>query len=139
MKRLMSGIAAWLGVGVLLFGTIAWIEDEKGAVKETDKGKMFYEISIRHEDHAIDVLLTPEGKIVEIEKEIAVRDLPKPVREAIAAKYPNGVVKKAEEKTEGDAVSYEAIVVTTVEVRFDPSGKVLEEEVKGKEAGKKKE
>jgi hypothetical protein len=106
------------------------------ASKEKDNGKDVYEVAIKHKGSNIDVSLTPEGKIVSIEKEIAAKDLPKAVSEAIDAKYPKATIKKLEEITENDKVVYEALLVTadqkTVEAVFDGTGKLVKEEKKEK-------
>jgi len=104
------------------------------AEKEKEDGKEVFEVAIKHKGHNIEVTLTPEGKIVSIEKEIDVKDLPKEVKEALDAKYPKAEIKKAEEETKNDKVTYEVLIVTAekkkLEVVFDPKGKVLEEEKK---------
>jgi uncharacterized membrane protein YkoI len=106
------------------------------ASKEKDNGKLVYEVAIKHKGSNIDVSLTPKGKIVSIEKEIAAKDLPKAVSEALDAKYPKATIKKLEEVTENDKVVYEALLVTaeqkTIEAVFDPSGKLVKEEKKEK-------
>jgi hypothetical protein len=105
-----------------------------GAEKETEKGKTSYEVNIKDGKQAIDVTVTPEGKIVLVEKEIAVDDLPKAVAEAIKARYPKGTIKSAEEVSEDDKITeYEVVIVVgkkTLEVTFDPTGKFIEEEEK---------
>jgi uncharacterized membrane protein YkoI len=110
------------------------------AEKEKEDGKDVYEIAIKHKGQKIEVTLTPEGKIVSVEKEIAVKDLPKAVTEALDAKYPKATIKKAEEETKDDKVTYEVLIVTadkqTIEVTLDPKGKILEEE---KQEEKKKD
>jgi uncharacterized membrane protein YkoI len=111
------------------------------AATEKDEGKLIYEIVIKHEGHSIDVSVTPDGKIVSAEKTIAVKDLPKEVAEALDSKYARAKIKRVEEIAEGDKVSYEVLLVTadnqTVEVVFDPKGKVVKEEKK--EAKKEKD
>jgi uncharacterized membrane protein YkoI len=111
------------------------------AEKENEDGKTVYEVNIKFKGSTIEVTVTPEGKITSIEKEIAVKDLPKAVQEALDAKYPRATIKKTEEVTKGDKVSYEVLLVTAdkkkLEVVFDPAGKVIEEEKKdGKEEKK---
>ena len=105
------------------------------ASTEKDEGKLIYEIVIKHEGHSIDVSVTPDGKIVSSEKTIAVKDLPKEVSEALDSKYARAKIKRVEEIAEGEKVSYEVLLVTadnqTVEVVFDPKGKVVKEEKKG--------
>jgi uncharacterized membrane protein YkoI len=110
-----------------------------GAEREKEKGKTVYEVALKHKGHRIEVTLTPEGKIIEIEKEVAVKDFPKAVQEALAAKYAKAKVKKAEEVTKGEKVVYEVLIDNDgalLEVVFDPSGKILMEE-RQKKAEKK--
>jgi uncharacterized membrane protein YkoI len=113
----------------------------KSASTEKEGDKVIYEITLKHQGHSIDVSLTADGKIVSIEKTIERKDLPKPVAEALDAKYPKATIKLVEEVTEGDKVNYEVLLVTAdkkeVEVVFDPSGKVVKEEKK--EAKEKKD
>ncbi len=59
-----------------------------GAAKETENGKVTFELNLKDNGKNIDVILTSEGTIETIEKEIAAKDLPKVVAEAVAAKYP---------------------------------------------------
>jgi len=67
------------------------------AEKETDKGKTVYEVALKHKGKKIEVSLTPEGTILEIEKEIAFDDLPKAVSDTVKTKYPKADIKLAEE------------------------------------------
>jgi hypothetical protein len=162
MRTLVIGTLSFALVAVLGL-TAAWADDDKeekvpldklpkavtdavkakfdgaelvSASKEKDNGKEVYEVAIKHKGSNIDVSLTPEGKIVSIEKEIAAKDLPKAVSEALDAKYPKATIKKLEEVTENDKIVYEALLVTaeqkTVEAVFDPSGKLVKEEKKEK-------
>jgi hypothetical protein len=104
------------------------------ATKEVEDGKTTYEIGIEQDEHDITVSLKEDGTILEIEKEIAVKDLPSAVTGAIAAKYPRGTLKKAEEVTKGEKVTYEVIVVPESkkarEVVLDRAGKILEDDEK---------
>ena len=106
------------------------------AEKETADGKVVYEINLKVKDQTIEVSATPDGKIVSIEKTITLKDLPKPVAEALKSKYPKADIKIVEEILQGEKVSYEVLLVTadkkTLEVVFDPKGKILEEEKKDK-------
>jgi hypothetical protein len=113
------------------------------ASKEKEDGKEVFEVVIKHKGHNVEVTLTPEGKVVSVEKEIEAKDAPKVVTEALDAKYPKATVKKVEEVTEDGKVTYEFLIVTaekkTVEVVIDPKGKVVKEEKKDKEEKKKEE
>jgi hypothetical protein len=104
------------------------------ATKEVEDGKTTYEIGIEQDEHDITVSLKEDGTILEIEKEIAVKDLPSAVTGAIAAKYPRATLKKAEEVTKGEKVTYEVIVVPESkkarEVVLDRAGKILEDDEK---------
>ncbi len=72
----------------------------KAAVKGEDDGETFYEVEITHDGKSIDVTLDDEGEIEEVEKEVAVGDLPKEVTAAIEKKYPGAKLKEAEQVTE---------------------------------------
>jgi uncharacterized membrane protein YkoI len=113
------------------------------AATEKDEGKLIYEIVIKHKGHNIDVSVTPDGKIVSYEKTIDVKDLPKEVSEALESKYARAKIKLVEEVAEGDKMNYEVLLVTadnkTVEVVFDPKGKVVKEEKKESKKEKEKD
>ena len=102
--------------------------------EETEDGKTLYEVSFKYKGANYDVMVTPEGKITLIEKAIATRDLPKAVATTLAAKYPKATIKLAEELSDGNdkVLAYELRLVTVekkqVEVKFDPQGKVVNEE-----------
>src|SRR5262249_32247563 len=68
-----------------------------GAETETEEGKTVYEIAIEHKGQSIEVTLTTDGKIIEIEKQIAAKDMPKVVSEALDGKYPQATYKTIEE------------------------------------------
>lgn len=116
------------------------------AEKETEDNVTIFEMAIKNKGQNIDVSLTPEGKILEIEKQIAAKDLPKAVSAALAAKYPEAtykvieeviMVKDGKEKLE----YYEAHLVTAqkkrIEVRVGSEGKILGEEDQSKEKDEK--
>jgi uncharacterized membrane protein YkoI len=113
--------------------------DLVGATKELENGKTVYEISFKHKGSNYDVIVTPEGTITLIEKEIAAKDLPKVVAKAVEDKYPKATWKKTEEviKVENKVEKlayYEVLLVTTdkkmLEIEIDPSGKIIKQEKK---------
>jgi uncharacterized membrane protein YkoI len=111
-----------------------------GAEKENENGKLVYEITIKHKDDSIEVIVTPEGKILACEKVIAVKDLPAAVLKAVEAKYPKADIKKAEEITADDKITYEVLLLIDkkkLEVVLDPSGKIVKEEKEESEAKEK--
>jgi hypothetical protein len=100
-----------------------------------------YQIRLKDGGQAVNVSFTVGFGITRIGREVPAKDLPKDVSEAIKKGYPKATIKKAEEVSKGkDLVetAYEVLLVTkgkkTVEVVFDPKGKVLktEEEKEGK-------
>jgi len=112
------------------------------AEKEKEDGKTVFEVNLKHKGHTIEVTVTPEGKIVSVEKTIKENELPEAVADALKKKYPKATVKKIEELSNGDKVTgYEVLLVTagkkTVEVVFDPSGKVTKTESKGEKKEEK--
>jgi len=153
-KRMLLSQAAW--VGISLFVMTARADETKipldqvpaavkeavqkkflkakmeEAEKEVKDGKTTYEIGIEEDDHDITVSLKEDGTILEIEKEIAVKDLPAEAAAAVKAKYPSGTIKKAEEVTVGEKVTYEILVTQEGkkprELALDKAGKVLEDE-----------
>lgn len=111
------------------------------AAKETEKDKTEYEVTLKEGGKKIDVMLTPDGTITVIEKEIAATDLPKAVAEALEMKYPKATYKIVEEvikvKDGKETLAYyEALLVAadkkTYEVEVEADGKI-------KAAGEKKE
>jgi hypothetical protein len=108
------------------------------ASTEKEDGKVQYEVGIKNKGQKIDVTLTEDGKITELEKTIKVEDLPKAVSDALAEKYPGATCKKAEEivkVSDGNEKlqAYELVITTgdkKLEVTFGPEGKFVKEEGK---------
>ena len=103
------------------------------ANKETKKDETVYEVELKQKDQEYEVSITPEGKIIQVEREIDIQELPQAVVRAINKKYPRAELKEAEEVTKGDKItSYEVEFVTSdkkeLELNVDPSGKIIEEE-----------
>jgi uncharacterized membrane protein YkoI len=100
------------------------------AEKEVEGDETVYEIELKHKGQEYAVSLTPAGKILEIEREVEIKDLPKAVAEALAKKYPGAKLEEAEEVTAGDKRTYEVEVVLAdkkeLEVTLDAQGKILE-------------
>src|SRR5262245_17957758 len=112
------------------------------AEKETDDGKTVYEVAIKNDDQRIEVTLTPDGAITEIEKQIGTKDLPKAATEALAGKYPKASYKIIEQVTKvkdgkEKLEYYEVLLVTAdkkkLEVSVTAEGKLTKEEDKSKE------
>lgn len=103
----------------------------ESAARETEDGDTFYEVFIRHKGHEIYIVCEPEGKIVEIDRQITVKELPKPVAQALKSRFPKAAISSVEEVTEDDQVTYAVLLKHNrklLHLLFDPKGKVLEEE-----------
>ena len=170
MRRPITWLSAGMATVLLILVPVAHADEEKvaldkvpmpvreavkvrfkdakvtGAGKETEDGKLVYEITMKDKGRNIDVTLTPEGAIVLIEKEIARKDLPKPVAKALDEKYPNATYKIVEqvikvENKEEKLAYYEVLLVTAqkqaLEVQVAVDGKILKEEKKSSEKNDK--
>ena len=104
----------------------------QSAEKEVANGKSTFEITLEEDDRDITMSLKEDGTILEIEKEVAVKDLPAAVRLALRAKYPDGAFEEAEEVTNDDGVVYEVVVTlgekAARKVAVDRAGKITEDE-----------
>ncbi len=112
------------------------------AEKETEDGKTVYEIAITEKEQNIEVTVTTDAKIVEIEKQIVAKDLPAGVARALEGKYPKATFKMIEEVwkvTDGkeNLEYYEVLLVTQDKKKFEVSvtaeGKITKQEDKSNE------
>jgi len=103
--------------------------------------KTFYEVTVKDKGQHIDVTVE-DNEIVCIEKTIAAKDLPKAVAKTLEEKYPKANYKVIEEitkveKSDERLCYYEVLMTTadgqTVEVLFNPDGKLIHVESKSKE------
>jgi hypothetical protein len=120
----------------------------QSAEKEKEGDKTVFEVGIKNKGQKIDVTVTEDGKVVEIEKEIEAKSLPKAVSETLEKKYPKATYKTIEEVIKvkdgkDEPAYYEVLLVTSdnkkLEVSLSADGKVTEEEDKSKEKDKKEE
>jgi hypothetical protein len=111
-----------------------------GFEREVEHGKTVYEIQLVNDGHKIDVDVSPDGRIVEEEEEIAFDSAPDPVRKAFSAspKFGKWTVKRAEKVVKADkpdAPEYELLVSngkSAAEIVFAADGKQLKVEEKKK-------
>lgn len=101
----------------------------RGFSKESENGKTFYEAELMVQGHSKDVLMDPEGAVVEVEEQVPIESLSPAVRNGLQAKAGNGKLVKVESLTKkGKVVAYEAKVLTNgkkSEVQVGPDGKPL--------------
>lgn len=108
----------------------------KKAFKEVEDGKTMFEIEATESEKGLDLAVTPEGVITEVERELDPKALAEPILAAIAAKFPGSTIKGAESVEtlkDGNTVkTIEATVIDkdkeTYEVVLSPEGKILKSE-----------
>lgn len=104
------------------------------ATKAIENGEVIYDIEMTKNGRKHEMDLKEDGTIVNFENEIAVKDLPLAVTEAVKAKHPRCTIKEAMEvmviKDKKDALDeYEVLIVTAdkkeVELAVSPDGKTI--------------
>ncbi len=84
----------------------------KHATKVSEKGKVTYEIGLNLDKQHLHALLTEDGKLFEIHKDIDAKDVPEKVAKAVNAKYPKAKWENVEEMSaaDGKVIGYEVSV-----------------------------
>ena len=109
-------------------------EQSKGATvrgysKETEDGKLEYEVQLTVNGHSKDITMDPQGNVMEIEEEVDIKTLPAEVRAGLEKQAGKATLGKVESLTKhGSLVAYEAQVrdgKKRSEVQVGPDGKPL--------------
>ena len=104
----------------------------KGFSSEVDEGKTLYEVELTMNGHGKDISMDKEGKIVEVEEEVAMDSLPPEVKAGLTKAAGGGTITKVESLTKGGKlVAYEADVKNgskRSEVQVGPNGNKLAHE-----------
>ena len=107
--------------------------------KETEDGRTIYDVELKQKGRKYEMDIEADGNIREIEKEVAVADLPDAVRKAVEGKYPNTPIKEAmevnlvkghEEKPDHYEVLLEPAGKKTMEIVVSLDGKTVGPEKK---------
>jgi Putative beta-lactamase-inhibitor-like, PepSY-like len=115
--------------------------------KETEAGVVVYDIEFKQEGRKCEADIKEDGTFVNIEREIAAKDLPKVVAEAVEKKYPKSTLKEVmeitvpkgnEEKLDGYEVVIETADKKSVELTVAPDGKIVEDSGEAKKKEDKK-
>jgi hypothetical protein len=115
-----------------------------GIEKDTDDGKDLYTVELKHNGRKYEMDIQEDGTIDEIEKAIALKDLPEAVTRALEARYPRATLKDAmevydvvgkDETLSEYTVSLETAGKKDVDVRVSLDGKTIKEEEDDREAG----
>src|ERR1700730_4256844 len=104
----------------------------KGFSTEVEKGKTLYEVELTVNGHGKDLSMDKDGKIVEVEEEVAMDSMPPEVKAGLTKAAGGGAVRKVESLTKGGKlVAYEADVKNGPkhsEVQVGPNGNKLAHE-----------
>jgi Putative beta-lactamase-inhibitor-like, PepSY-like len=65
--------------------------------RENEGGKIVYDIELKHKGRKYEMDIHEDGTVIEIEKEVAAKDVPEAVTKALKAKYPTATVKEVME------------------------------------------
>jgi|ERR1700676_2731413 hypothetical protein len=104
----------------------------KGFSQEKENGQTNYEAELTVDGHSKDILIDPNGAVVEIEEQVPIDSLPSAVKDGLRAKAGSGKILKVESLTKHDKlVAYEAVVQTAgkkKEIQVGPEGQPLAHE-----------
>jgi hypothetical protein len=104
----------------------------KGFSTEVEKGERLYEVELTVNGHGKDISMDKEGKIVEVEEEVAMDSLPPEVKAGLTRAADSGTITRVESLTKGGKlVAYEAVVKNGPkhsEVQVGPNGEKLAHE-----------
>ena len=103
----------------------------RGLSIEIEDGKTFYEAELKINGHNKDLLIDPNGAVVEVEEEVALDSLPAAAKDAIQKHAAKGQIVLVESVSKNDTiVAYEAKIKTagkTSEVKVNPDGSPAKE------------
>jgi hypothetical protein len=104
----------------------------KGFSQEKENGQLNYEAELTVNGHSKDILINPNGAVVEIEEQVPLESLPMAVKEVLQTKAGTGKILKVESLTKhGKLVAYEAVVQNAgkkKEIQVGPDGEQLAHE-----------
>lgn len=98
----------------------------RGFSTETENGRRIYEAALLVNGHRKDISMDADGKILEVEEEVAIESLPAKVRESLIRQAGTGTITRVESVTKGGKLAgYEAAVKTGkkhAEIHVGPAG-----------------
>ena len=102
----------------------------RGYSKDTEGGKLEYEVEMTVNGHSKDITIAPDGTLLEIEEQVSIDSLSSELRSVLATKAAKGKISKVESLTKhGKIVAYEAQVLIggkRSEIQVGPDGKSLD-------------
>jgi hypothetical protein len=104
----------------------------RGFSQEKENGQLNYEAELTVDGHSKDIVIDPNGAVVEIEEQVAIDSLPAAVKDGLQAKVGDGKILKVESLTKKNKlVAYEAVVQSAgkkKEIQVGPDGQPLAHE-----------
>jgi uncharacterized membrane protein YkoI len=117
------------------------------AEKEVENNQVVYDIELKHKGRKYEMDIKEDGTILEIEKEVATKDVPAALPKAVQARFPKATIKEVMEvnKVEGKKETpqhYEVTIETAdkkkMEVIVSLDGKSVKTEAELKKEKEKK-
>jgi hypothetical protein len=102
-----------------------------GYARDKAHGRVEYEVQLMVGDHTKDVTIASDGRVLEVEEQVALDELPANVFHGLSAQASKGKIEKVESLTkEGRIVAYEARVTggKHAEIQVGPDGQKLTHE-----------
>ena len=65
--------------------------------KENEGGKVVFDVELKHKGRKYEMDIEEDGTIIEIEKEVALKDVPKALIRNVKAKFPEATIKEVME------------------------------------------
>jgi hypothetical protein len=102
--------------------------------KETDAGQVIFDIELKERGRKFEMDILEDGTVREVEKEVALKDVPDAVTKAVQAKYPKATIKEVmevnfvkdgQEKPDHFEVVIETADKKTMDVEVSPDGKTV--------------
>ncbi len=104
----------------------------QNAIKDTEGDHTFFEVTLKNKAHEVYVVCDPDGKIVEIDRILTFKELPKSVQQAVQKKHPKSSILSVEEVADEEhEITYAVLLKQgqkTLHMLLDPKGKLIEEE-----------
>ena len=91
--------------------------------KETTGDKVIYDLEFKYKGRKYEMDIKEDGTVLEIEKEVALKDLPEAVTKALKAKYAKATIKEA---MEVNLVMGKKLTLDHYEVILETNGKTME-------------
>ena len=102
----------------------------QSASRGIEDNKPFYDVFIKVREQNIWVTCDATGTVLVVDREIAPRELPKPVSESLLRRYPKAVIRGVNEITEGNETSYDVAITWSKKkliAIFQASGQFVED------------